>query len=376
MSTGAIVFWSAAALIGYAYVLYPLLVLLLARWSGRAPRAAPCTPSLTVIIAAYNESARIGARVRDVLAQDYPRDKLRVIVVDDGSSDGTWKAAETGDPRVRVIRLAYNVGKAAALGIAIESSDTDIIAFADARQRFAPQALRKLMEPFADPRIGAVSGERVSDSAPGTAADIGLYWRMEKVLRDNEARLGWVHGVSGAIHALRRELAKAPPPGTILDDMYLPLSVVFAGKRVAVAREAIALDRASSDAWEEFRRKLRTLAGNWQLLARLPRLANPVANPVFFAWFSHKFLRLIVPWALLAMPIACAFEWQHPFYRAALLVQLAGYAGAAFALLRPRFGARVPLLRTIGSFVMLNAAALLSRPACLALDPRGLWKSH
>lgn len=376
MSTGAIVFWSAAALIGYAYVLYPLLVLQLARWFGRAPCAAPCTPSLTVIIAAYNESARIGSRVRDVLAQDYPRDKLRVIVVDDGSSDGTWKAADVGDPRVQVTRLAFNVGKAAALAIAIESSDTDIIAFADARQRFAPNALHKLMEPFADPHVGAVSGELVIESAPGTAADIGLYWRMEKVLRDNEARLGWVHGASGAIHAVRRERVQAPPPGTILDDMYLPLSVVFAGSRVAMAREAVALDRASADTWEEFRRKLRTLAGNWQLIARMPRLVNPLANPVFFAWFSHKFLRLIVPWALLAMLIACAFAWRQPFYRAALIVQLAGYAGAAFALLRPRLGARVPLLRTIGSFVMLNAAALLSLPACLALDPRGLWKSH
>ena len=232
------------------------------------------------------------------------------------------------------------------------------------------------MEPFADPNVGAVSGELMIESAPGAVADIGLYWRMEKALREGEARLGWLHGVSGAIHALRRELVQAPPPGTILDDMYLPLSVVFAGKRVAMAREAIALDHASADAWEEFRRKLRTLAGNWQLVARMPRLANPFANPVFFAWFSHKFLRLIVPWALLAMVIACAFAWRQPFYRGALLVQLAGYAGAAFALLRPRLGARIPLLRTIGSFVVLNAAALLSLPACLALDPRGLWKSH
>lgn len=372
----AIVFWCALALIVYAYVLYPSLVLLLSRRFGQLPQCASCTPSLTVIIAACNESARIGARVRDVLAQDYPHDKLRVAVVDDGSSDGTWKAAETGDPRVRVIRLAYNVGKAAALAIAIESSDTEIVAFADARQRFAPNALRRLMEPFADPRVGAVSGELVIESAPGTTADIGLYWRMEKVLRDNEARLGWMHGASGAIHALRRELAQPPPPGTILDDMYLPLSVVFAGSRVAMVRDAVALDRASADALEEFRRKLRTLAGNWQLIARMPRLANPFTNPVFFAWFSHKFLRLIVPWALLAMLIACALAWRQPFYRAALIMQLAGYAGAAFALLRPRLGARVPLLRTIGSFVMLNAAALLSLPACLALDPRGLWKSH
>ena len=372
----AIVFWCALALIGYAYVLYPSLVLVAARRFGRAPRSAAGTPSLTVVIAAFNESRRIGARVRDVLAQDYPRERLQVIVVDDGSEDGTAKAADVGDPRVRVIALSRNGGKAAALAMAIPASSTDIIAFADARQRFAPQALRKLVEPFADPRVGAVSGELVIESAPGAAADIGLYWRMEKALREGEARLGWQHGVSGAIHALRRELAQAPPPGTILDDMYLPLAVVFAGKRVVMAREAIALDRASADAWEEFRRKLRTLAGNWQLIARMPRLIHPFANPVFFAWFSHKFLRLIVPWALLAMLIACAFAWRQSFYRAALLVQLAGYAGAAFALLRPRLGARIPLLRTIGSFAMLNAAALLSLPACLALDPRGLWKSH
>lgn len=372
----AIVFWCAAALIGYAYVLYPLLTLLLARWFGRAPRCAPCTPSVTVVIAAYNEARRIAARVRDVLAQDYPRDKLRVIIVDDGSEDGTARAAEVGDPRVRVIALPRNGGKAAALATAIAASATEIIAFADARQRFAPNALRKLMAPFADATVGAVSGELMIESAEGTATDIGLYWRMEKALREHEARLGWMHGVTGAIHALRRELATAPPSGTILDDMYLPLNVAFAHKRVAVARDAIALDNASADSWEEFRRKLRTLAGNWQLIARMPRLIVPLANPVFFAWFSHKFLRLIVPWALLAMVIACACAWRQPFYRAALIVQLAGYAGATFALLRPRLGARVPLLPTIGSFVMLNAAALLSLPACLALDPRGLWKSH
>ncbi|HET9835696.1 MAG TPA: glycosyltransferase family 2 protein [Rhodanobacteraceae bacterium] len=372
----ATIFWCALALIGYAYVLYPALALLLSRRFGRMPRCAPVTPSLTVVIAAFNESARIGARVRNVLAQDYPRERLQVIVVDDGSEDGTARAADVGDPRVRVITLSRNGGKAGALGMAIAAASTDLVGFADARQQFAPHALRRLVEPFADPRVGAVSGELVIESAPGAAADIGLYWRMEKALRENEARLGWLHGASGAIHALRRELVQPPPPGTILDDMYLPLAAVFAGKRVAVAREAVALDRGSVDAWEEFRRKLRTLAGNWQLIARMPRLANPFANPVFFAWFSHKFLRLIVPWALLAMLVACAFAWRQPFYRAALIVQLAGYAGAAFALLRPRIGARIPLLSTIGSFVMLNAAALLSLPACLALDPRGLWKSH
>ncbi|HEX7130033.1 MAG TPA: glycosyltransferase, partial [Rhodanobacteraceae bacterium] len=168
----AVVFWCALALIGYAYVLYPLLVLGLARRFGHAPRHAPVTPSLTVVIAAFDESARIGARVRDVLAQDYPRDRLQVVVVDDGSRDGTAHAAQVGDPRVRVIALPRNCGKAAALAVAIAWCDTEIIAFADARQRFAANALRRLMEPFADPRVGAVSGDLAIEGVPGTAADI------------------------------------------------------------------------------------------------------------------------------------------------------------------------------------------------------------
>lgn len=374
MSAG--IFWAAIALVAYTYALYPVLVALLARLLGRAPKTALVTPPLTVVIAAHNEEPRIAARVRDLLDQEYPSANLHIIVVDDGSDDATAAAAaDIGDPRVRVIRLDANAGKAVALNAGIAAASTELVAFTDARQRFAPGALRMLAEPFADPEVGAVSGELVIESdVSGRAADIGLYWRIETALRENEARLGWLHGVSGAIHAMRRELVPTLPAGLILDDMYMPATALLAGKWVWMARDAIALDSASKDESEEFRRKLRTLAGNWQLMARLPRLLNPFDNPAWFAFVSHKLLRLIAPWALIAAFVASACA-GHPFYLAMLVLQLLAYSVAAFAILRPRTAARIPLAGTAGTFVMLNAAALLSLPACLR-GTRSLWKKH
>jgi len=355
------------------------LATVLARDRGTNPHEGDACPPLTVVVAAFNEESRIGARVRDILAQDYPAGHLQVLVVSDGSTDGTAAAADIGDPRVRVLALDANAGKAVAINAALAAVDTEIVAFTDARQRFGLHALRALVAPFVDPDVGAVSGELVihaGDESDDVAAQgVGLYWKMEKRLRFDEARLGWLHGVSGAVYALRRAHFRPLPPGTILDDMWVPLQVVMAGKRVWMAREAVAHDQASTVAGEEYRRKLRTLAGNWQLIARLPALLDPVNNPVFFAWFSHKFLRLVVPWALLAALLASALAWGR-FYRVALVLQLLGYGAALAAIFLPALARRVPLLPAAGTFLMLNVAALMSLPAALALDPTRLWKKH
>ncbi|WP_347261685.1 glycosyltransferase family 2 protein [Rudaea sp.] len=369
------VFWSSLALVGYAYLGYPLLARLLARTLGNAPRQDETTPDVTVVIAARNEAGRIAARIGNIFEQDYPREKLHVLVVSDGSCDGTETAARI-DASVRVIALAENAGKAVALNAALDEVSTDFVVFTDARQRFAPDALRRLLAAFADPAVGAVSGELeiVEDFEHPAQASIGLYWRIEKSLRESEALLSWLHGVSGAVYALRTKLFRAMPAGTILDDMWVPLQVIRAGQRVWMARDAIAYDIASSDAKTEFRRKTRTLAGNWQLIVRMPWLMNPLRNPVFFAWFSHKFLRLLVPWALLGAWLASAAAGGS--YRAAFGLQTLCYLAAVAALLAPRLAARVPLLPTAGTFLMLNAAAFVSLPAWLRLqhDPQRLWK--
>jgi len=246
--------------------------------------------------------------------------------------------------------------------------------FTDARQRFAPGALAALAAPFADPRVGAVSGE-LRIEANGTGAGVGLYWWLETRLRLAEARLGWLHGVSGSIWALRRALYRPMPAGTILDDMWLPCHVALSGHRVWMTRDAMALDAASAGADEEFGRKLRTLAGNWQLIARLPVLLVPGRNPVFFAWASHKLLRLVAPWALLAALAASALA-DGPVYRVALVAQLLAYGLAIAGLLLPRLAARVRVLGAASAFLLLNLAAFLSLPAALAWKPARLWRKH
>jgi cellulose synthase/poly-beta-1,6-N-acetylglucosamine synthase-like glycosyltransferase len=375
-----VIFWASAVLLAYTYVGYAVLIRVLSRRDADNSDAT-LTPPVTVVIAAYNEAARIAARVRNVLEQDYPAQNLAVIVVSDGSTDGTERAADIGDARVRVVALSQNAGKAVAINVALEQVQTEFVVFTDARQRFAPDALRRLLGHFADARVGAVSGElEIVENFGETGlaqnpAPIGLYWRMEKSLRDGEARIGWLHGVSGAIYALRRELFVPLPPGTILDDMWVPLHAVFAGRRIAMARDAIAFDSASAGSREEFRRKVRTLAGNWQLIARMPCLLLPRRNPVWFAWMSHKFLRLIAPWALIAVWVSAAFATGN-FYRLAWSLQTLAYIAALFALIAPRRAAKIPLLTAAGSFLMLNAAACVALPASLALDPRGLWKKH
>lgn len=370
------VFWLSFGLVAHAYVGYPCLVNMLARRRGQAPLERATFPPLTVVVAAHDEQARIAGRIRDILAQDYPADRLRILVVSDGSRDGTEHAAAVGDPRVGVLALAGNAGKAMALNAALAQVATDLVAFADARQRFAPGTLKSLVAPFADPMVGAVSGTLLIDSGSSarTAHDVGAYWRMERRLRSDEALLGWLHGVTGAIHAMRRDLFRPLPPGTILDDLWMPLHVLLRGRRVWMARDAIAYDHGSATTREEFRRKLRTLAGNWQLVARAPWLLDPRRNPVFFAWCSHKLLRLLVPWALLAAMAASAML-PGPLYRVAFHAQWIAYALSAVALCSPRLAKRVPLLPSAGTFLLLNLAALLALPASL-LDASRLWKKH
>jgi biofilm PGA synthesis N-glycosyltransferase PgaC len=371
-------FWCCLALAAWAYAGYPLLVLLLARWRGRACAPGSARPPLTVVLAARDEALRIEARLRNLLACDYPADRIRILVVDDGSSDDTAaRAAALADARVEVLRLPRSGGKAAALNAAMERVDTPITVFADARQDFARGTLAALAGPFEDAQVGVVAGElflRAPDASAHAVAADGAYQRLERALRRAEGELGWAHAASGAVYALRTALWQPLPPGLLLDDVLVPLQARRQGGRICVAPAAVALDAAGSQLRREFRRKLRTLAGNWQLLALRPWIADPRRNPVFLPWLSHKFLRLLAPWAMLGALCASALA-SDPWVRLAFWLQMAAYALAAAALLAPRAMRRVPLASAAGSFVALNSAALLSLPLWLSgRDPLQLWK--
>ena len=237
----------------------------------RPPRTAPFTGRVTIIVAAHNEETTIGRRLDELKGQLRTAQVAGdLLVVSDGSTDGTAVIARSYTKEgVHVLELPERVGKAAALTEACAQANGDVLVFADTRQVWAPDALALLLENFADPAVGAVSGELMVQSAAGVMEGVSLYWLFEKWLRKCESRIHSTVGVTGAISAVRRELFRPIPPGTLLDDVYWPIQVALQGKRVVFDGRALAFDRLPERACDEFRRKVRTLSGNFQLLLRI-----------------------------------------------------------------------------------------------------------
>jgi cellulose synthase/poly-beta-1,6-N-acetylglucosamine synthase-like glycosyltransferase len=328
-------FWGSMFVVGYVYAGYPLLLAVWSRLAARAPRKSPprIWPSLSIVLAARNEAARLPGRLTNLLELEYdgPRE---IIVVSDGSTDDTAAAVAQFAPHVRLIEVPAG-GKPRALNTAVAAATGDILVFADARQRFAPAALREMVANFSDPRVGGVTGELMldceespSDSTIGEG--VGLYWKYEKWLRRRESDVWSTLGATGAIYALRRSLWQPLPPDTLLDDVLAPMRAVLAGYRIVFEEQALAYDSTSPDAAAESRRKVRTLAGNYQILAQDSRILVPGVNPVWLQYLSHKVGRLAVPWALVGAFFANAMLVRSSWvYAAAFVVQLLFYALAA-----------------------------------------------
>ncbi|MCA1777848.1 MAG: glycosyltransferase [Xanthomonadaceae bacterium] len=374
----SLLFLASLALVVWTFAGYPALVIALARKKSAAPGAVPVsvTVGVTVVIATRNEATRIRQRVDNVLASHYPDDLLHVLVVDDGSSDGTAeRVAQVNDDRVRLLRLPTPLGKAAALSRAMVFVDTPLTIFADARQSFETFAVRRLVDAFDQPSIGLAAGRL--ELAPDETT--GLYWRLETALRRAESRLGWAHAATGAIYAIRTALFTPMPAGLILDDVWTPVHIARQGHRLVFVDDAVAREPAAMSDSAEFRRKLRTLSGNWQLLARAPWLLVPQRNRVFFAWFSHKFLRLIAPWGLVLALVSSLLGVVHgaaAWLQLAFWLQLTAYGTAVLALLAPALARRVPLATAAGAFLLLNFAAMVSLPAAWLgqRHPGGFWR--
>jgi cellulose synthase/poly-beta-1,6-N-acetylglucosamine synthase-like glycosyltransferase len=353
-------FWICCAVVAYTYILYPIFIVILNaifRRSPRNPRSAdaPRAPrkSVSVLLPVHNEEQNLARRL-DELTRMIEAGGGEIIVISDASTDRSAEIARQHG--ARVIEMPTKQGKAAALNAGAALAQHELLIFADARQRWADDALARLIENFADPSIGAVSGDLVLESAPGVLAGVGLYWRFEKWLRKQESRLGSQVGVTGAISAVRRALFRPIPPGTLLDDVYWPMRVVLQGYRVVHDERALAFDRLPEKPRDEFRRKVRTLAGNFQLLTLLPAAALfPWSNRVWWQWISHKLMRLAVPWALIGMLISCVFLTED-FYQIFLWFQLAGYGVGLLGLIPP-LGRSIRLLGAGASFLVLNAAA-------------------
>lgn len=357
------VFWASAAVIAYAYVGYPLLLWLRSWWSPRPVMHGVDTPLVSAVMVVRNEEAALAAKLQNLLTLDYPPEQLEVVVVSDGSTDGTAEAlAEFArhDSRLRTMIKAESRGKAAGLNDAIGLARGEVLLFTDARQPIERYALRYLIENFADPEVGAASGElMLGDPSSGeTGKGMGLYWRIEKKIRELESASGSVAGATGAIYCARRALLDPLPEGTILDDVLLPMQVVRRGSRVIFDLRARAWDSPDLGSSREFARKVRTLSGNYQLLQLAPWLLGS-GNAIRFEFISHKLSRLIVPFALLGFLIASLFL-PGSLYRAALVAQLAFYALSLVALGGMKIGPLSRIADPARTFVVLNSAAMVA----------------
>lgn len=367
---------SSLALVFVTFAGYALAMSAWARLAPRPVRRADFTPPVAVVIVVHDGAARIRDKIGTCLAQDYPPDRLRVLVVSDGSGDATAQVVrEHPDPRVRVLEFRERRGKAACLNDALAACTEEFVFLTDLRQRLHPLALRRLLACLADPEVGAAGGELVFEREAMTAYGAGLdaYWRLERRLRHDESAWHSSVGVSGAVYALRRECFRPIPPDTILDDVLIPMSIVAGGRRVVYAPGAEAYDRPSGDPGAERRRKVRTLAGNFQLLARHPAWCLPGGHPLWLAYLCHKVLRLFAPIALLAaFASAAALAPESPAAAALFAAQALAWG---LALLGATWGpaSRLAPVRLCLTFASLNAFVVLGFLEFVSNPRAHLW---
>jgi cellulose synthase/poly-beta-1,6-N-acetylglucosamine synthase-like glycosyltransferase len=318
-----------------------------------------------------NGARWVDAKIRSLLETNYPGDLIDVLIVSDGSTDGSDTLVSAyPDERVRLLALPAG-GKAVAVNRGIESVSGEIVVLTDVRQTFDRDAIPKLLACFAEPGVGVVTGELViREGANREEYNTGLYWRYEKWIRRNLNRIDAMLGATGSIYAIRRELAPQIPPEILLDDVYVPFAAAFRGSRIYFEDEAKAYDLPTA-LQAEFWRKVRTQAGVYQILFHFPALLSPF-NRRFVHFLSHKMGRLLLPFALLAAALA-SFFLPDPWRMAALGAQGIFYGLALADPLIPERSLIKRLSATIRAFVVLTAAAACAL-AVFVLPARQLWK--
>jgi cellulose synthase/poly-beta-1,6-N-acetylglucosamine synthase-like glycosyltransferase len=357
----AAILWISLFLVAYVYVGYPLSLYLVRGAEARVIVPADL-PAVTVVIAAFNEARDIGATVRNKLEQDYPADRLDVIVVSDGSTDGTDDIVSAlGDRRVTLLRQEPRQGKTLALNRAVAAARGEIVVFSDANSRYEPPAIRALVKTFDDPGVGYVTGQLIYED-PGeraTGGGSGLYMRYENWLRTLETRVGSVVGVNGGVDAVRRRLY-APMRADHLPDFVLPLRVVAQGLRVVYCAGAVAREAALGRHRDEFRMRVRVSLRAFHALAAMRALLDPRRGLFAFQLLVHKVLRYVLFIPLAAALVCSALLAGHPLYAAFFVLQSAAYALAAIGWLSGgRIRWRVVFVPFYFSLINLAAGAAL-----------------
>jgi cellulose synthase/poly-beta-1,6-N-acetylglucosamine synthase-like glycosyltransferase len=355
-----IIFWFSFLFIVYTYIGYPLIILIWSKIAAKQVNKKYIEPKVSIVIASYNEENFIGRKIENCLLLDYPKEKLEIIVVSDGSNDQTNKIVKGFECEgIRFFSYEGRKGKAYALNMGISRCENEIIFFTDARQILRSDSLKELVANFNDPKVGAVSGELILLDPAGKIEKkgIGLYWKFEKWMRKRESQIHSVLGATGSIYACRKNIVERIPSETILDDMLIPFRGILKGYRSIFESKAVAYDKVTRDIRREFKRKVRTLSGNYQLLMIEPNLMNPFENPVLFQLVSHKLARLFVPFAMIILFFSNLFLGGF-MYKSILVLQISFYFFALFSKWGPK-NKLGDVMRSLNTIFMMNLAALM-----------------
>jgi glycosyltransferase involved in cell wall biosynthesis len=358
-----IVFWSSVALLAYTYAGFPLLLLVRAVLFPRPYRSEEIAPRISLIIVAHNEAAGMESRLANVLGLDYPPECLEVIVASDGSTDDTEAIVRRhADRGIRLLALPRQ-GKIPALNAAVAAATGEVLVFSDANSTYAPNALKALVRPLADPAVGCVAGDqRYLRDAQGANAGERGYWSFDRLLKRAQSRAGSATSATGAIYALRRSLF-TPVPGGVTDDFTASTGAIAQGYRLIFAPDAVAYEPVAAKSGVEFGRKVRVMTRGLTAVSVRRELLNPLAHGAY-AWqlVSHKVLRrlMFVPLAALAVvtPLLGDQGW---IYRAALILQAAVYGAGALGWLLggTRLGRAKPLALPF-FFCLVNLASVVA----------------
>ena len=371
-------FWISFGLLVYVYLGYPLLLSLLAKFSeSPSPQSDLPGPAVTLLISAFNESQVIAAKLENALALEYPHDRLEILVISDGSDDGTDEIAHGFAGRgVRLLRQEPRMGKTAGLNLGVSEARGQILVFSDANAMYQPDAVWRLVRHFSKLKIGYVVGnaryyEKGTESS--SAQSEGLYWKLETYLKKKESIFGSVVGGDGAIYAIRRELYLPLLP-TDINDFLNPLQIIVRGYTGVFEPAAICYEEAAENFGQEYRRKVRIISRSLNALRRVPEVLNPMRNTRhWFLLVSHKVLRWFAPFFMTLCFIASLALWQSPFYKIAAFLQIVFYLLALIGW-KWRPGNKIGRVFSLAFyFCLVNLASLVGCVKCFRGDLSGKW---
>lgn len=361
-----IVFWAMVAVVLFTYAVFPAIVFVRGRLMRRPYKSADITPPISMIIAAHNEADSIAAKIDNILAMDYPREQLEVIIASDGSNDGTNEIVQSYASQHVTLLALPRQGKAPALDAAVAASHSEILVFSDANSMYHPGALRAIARPFADPEVGGVAGNQVyltkrADALSGDGEQ--SYWSFDRKLKQSQSKAGNAISATGAIYAIRRALFRGVPVG-VTDDFAVSTDVIAQGRRLVFAPDAIAYEPVARTGGIEFGRKVRVMTrGLRGVLVARRELLNPFRFGFYaFQLFMHKVMRRLVVFPLIILLVLSPLLWSAGvIYQIATLTQVLFYGCAILgSILSATKLGRIKLLTIPFFFCMVNIASLIA----------------